>query len=191
MTSAARTNNFRRGFTLLEIVMVLAIAAIITGGAVGLMVFSSAERELRDTGGKIEVFAKRARTISILQQTPYALEFLPGKIRLLPLAEAGSDRKTTALGNSIGGREVLEDTPKGRQPVRDELSLPNHMGTSLRRWNSDAWVPLAQGKPQIWRFDPDGLSEPVSIRLVVDQGWLEDTYHPLTATVRDTAMEVR
>ena len=40
--------------------------------------------------------AKRARSISILQQTPYALEFREGEVRLMPLAEAGRDLRQLA-----------------------------------------------------------------------------------------------
>ena len=54
MISAARTTEPQRGFTLIEIVMVLAIAAIVVGGAVGLMIYSSDERNLRNTSGEIE-----------------------------------------------------------------------------------------------------------------------------------------
>ena len=90
MISAVRTlNNRSPGFTLLEIVIVLAIAALMMGGAVGLMVYSSDERVLRNSSGEIEVLAKRARTTAILLQTPYALEFRERVVRLLPLAEAG------------------------------------------------------------------------------------------------------
>nr|MCU0749294.1 prepilin-type N-terminal cleavage/methylation domain-containing protein [Akkermansiaceae bacterium] len=109
MISAAKTSNPRHrraGFTLIEIVMVLGIAAIVMGGAVGMMIYSSDERVLRDASGEIEMLAKRARTTSILQQTPYALEFREGIVRLMPLAQAGRDEKKTALGNNVGGTEV-------------------------------------------------------------------------------------
>ncbi|HEY8990953.1 MAG TPA: prepilin-type N-terminal cleavage/methylation domain-containing protein, partial [Luteolibacter sp.] len=82
MTSAARRTDLRSGFTLMELVMVLAIAAMVTAGAIGLMVFSSSERKLKHAAADVEVLAKRARSISQLQQKPYALEFLPGQVRL-------------------------------------------------------------------------------------------------------------
>ena len=103
MISAVKTTRHPQGFTLIEIVMVLAIAAVIMGGAVGMMVYSSDERMLRDASGEIEMLAKRARTTAILQQTPYALEFREGIVRLMPLAEAGRDEKKTAGGHRIGG----------------------------------------------------------------------------------------
>ncbi|OYV03497.1 MAG: hypothetical protein CFE26_21240, partial [Verrucomicrobiales bacterium VVV1] len=39
MSSAARTDRTRGGFSLIEIVLVLAIAAMVMGGAVGLMIY--------------------------------------------------------------------------------------------------------------------------------------------------------
>jgi prepilin-type N-terminal cleavage/methylation domain-containing protein len=189
MISAARTTDRRNGFTLIEIVMVIAIAAVVMGGAVGLMVYSSDERALRDGSGEIELLAKRARIISIRQQTPYALEFRPGTVRLLPLAEAGVIERTTGSGRSIGG-EVVE--PEGQNRVRDAILLDPSLSIFIRRWNSEAWLPMSENLVHVWRFDPDGLCEPISVRLTTTSGsWNEDYYHPLTATIRDSEMEAR
>ena len=192
MTSAARTNNRGGGFTLLEIVIVLAIAAIITGGALSFMHYSSDERVLRDISGEVEVMAKRARTAAILQQTPYALEFRADGVRLMPLAETGELDRKTGLGNEIGGREVAEEGEEEKsEPIREQLIYPEEMAVSVRRWNTVAWIPMTRDALQIWRFDPDGLCEPVAVRYAIDKGWAEDTYHPLTASIRDSQLEAR
>ena len=192
MTSAARTNKRGGGFTLLEIVIVLAVAAIITGGALSFMHYSSDERVLRDISGEVEVMAKRARTAAILQQTPYALEFRADGVRLMPLAETGELDRKTGLGNEIGGREVAEEGGEERsEPIREQLIYPDDMAVSVRRWNTVAWIPMTRDALQIWRFDPDGLCEPVSVRYTIDKGWAEDTYHPLTASIRDSQLEAR
>lgn len=186
MTSAARTIDQRAGFTLIEIVMVLAIAAIVMGGAIGMMVYSSDERVLRDASGEIEMLAKRARTTAILNQTPYALEFREGVVRLMPLAEAGRDEEKTVGGRDIGGQEV-----ESRPGERREFTLDGAMKLFVRRWNSDAWLPAARKAIHIWRFDPNGLCEPLAIRLELDGSWSEDIYHPLTATIKDSQFEAR
>lgn len=192
MTSAARIDRWRAGFTLIEVVMVLAIAGVVTGGAVALMVFSSDQRALRNASGEVELLAKRARTISILHQTPYAMEFHPGKVRLLPLAEAGVNETLTALGNTVGGQRVEEAPAEGsRSPVREEYTLPDGMEMLLRRWNGGEFLPMKEKVVHIWRFDPDGLCEPVSIRYVLGESWAEDAYHPLTATIADSQLEVQ
>ena len=186
MTLAAKTTESPRGFTLLEIVIVLAIAAVIMGGAVGMMIYSSDERVLRDASGEIEMLAKRARTTAILQQTPYALEFRQGMVRLMPLAQAGRDEKRTVGGRRIGGEPVEEEGGN-----RWELPLESGIEVFIRRWNSAEWLATGKNSIHVWRFDPNGLSEPLSVKLTLDQSWAEDTYHPLTATIRESRLEAR
>jgi prepilin-type N-terminal cleavage/methylation domain-containing protein len=186
MTSAARTSNSRSGFTLLEIVIVIAIAAVVMGGAVGLMIYSSDERVLRNSSGEIELLAKRARTTAVLLQTPYALEFRERAVRLMPLAEAGQSEKRTAGGHRIGGEKVITGSAE-----RWEYLLEDGVEVFVRRWNSDVWLPTRKDTVHVWRFDPNGLCEPLSVRLTIDESWLEDVYHPLTATVRENFMEAR
>ena len=176
-----------RGFTLLEIVIVLLIASVVIGGAVGLMVYSSDERALRNASGEIELLAKRARTTAVLHQTPYALEFREGVVRLLPLAEAGRIEKRTALGNKIGGETV--DTGAGE---RWEYPFEPGIEAFVRRWNSSEWLATrGENTVHVWRFDPTGLCEPLGVRLTVNESWIEDTYHPLSASIRDSRMEAR
>ena len=185
MISAVRTTKRRTGFTLIEIVMVLAIAAVVMGGAVGLMIYSSDERTLRDASGEIELMAKRARVISILHQTPYALEFREGIVRLLPLAEAGKDDK-----KSLRNRNEVAPPAAGANESRQYV-LENGLSIFIRRWNSEEWHGTMKNTVHVWRFDPDGLCEPISVRLTLDKSWSEDSYHPLTATISSSALEAR
>lgn len=180
MISAARTNKPQRGFTLIEIVMVLAIAAIVMGGAVGLMVSSSDERALRNVSGEIELLAKRARTIAILNQTPYALEFREGVVRLLPFAQAGLELKKGEL-----------EMPTSSAEESRQIQLEDGVEISVRRWNSEQWLNTEKKAVHVWRFDPDGLCEPISVRMSLDKSWAEDSYHPLTATISDSQLEAR
>ena len=59
------------------------------------------------------------------------------------------------------------------------------------RWNSDKWLETGKNSVHIWRFDPNGLCEPLSIRLAMENSWAMDTYHPLTATISDSQLEAR
>ncbi len=166
--------------------MVLAIIAVIMGGAIGMMVYSSGERTLRRASAEIELLAKRARTIAILHQTPYALEFSEGVVRLLPLAQAGQDLKKDLSRRHIGAEQESEASPESRV-----LDLQENLTLSIRRWNSEAWIPIAKNAVQVWRFDPEGLCEPVSIRLTLGDSWSEDKYHPLTAAISESQIEAR
>ena len=184
MISAVKTTRSPQGFTLIEIVMVLAIAAIVLGGAVGMMLYSSDERVLSDASGEIELLAKRARTIAILEQTPYAIEFRENVVRMLPLALAGQDERKKIGGREIGGEIV--DTG-----AIQEYTLNSGMEIFVLRWNSKEWLSTGKNDIHIWRFDPDGLCEPISVKITVNKSWMADTYHPLTATVRSSELEAR
>ncbi len=188
MISAAKTSHdpAHAGFSLLEIVIVLAIAAVILGGAVGRMVYSSDERVIRNTSGEIELLAKRARTMAILHQAPYALEFRQKQVRILPYAEAGEDERRKIRGREIGGAVV-----KDAEESENEIQLPAEMQISIRRWNADKWLPTGKDTVHVWRFNSDGLCEPISVRMALENSQGEDDYHPLTATIRDSRLDAK
>lgn len=188
MTSAARTTDRAPGgFSLLEIVMVLAIAAMVMGGAVGLMVYHSSESELRRVSSEIEVLAKQARTISLLQQKPYAVQFVPGKVLLRPLAEITGVLETT----NPRGEEGSGSPSESSAPIHKEITLRPELELSVRRWASDSWLQPDEKKSQVWRFDPNGLCEPISVRMVYDGSTMENDFHPLTAAIRESYMEIK
>ena len=183
MTSAVKTTDLRRGFTLIELVVVLAIAAVVMGGAVGLMVYSSDEHALRRASGEIELLAKRARVTSMLHQTPYALEFRADRVRMLPLAEAGRPLRKSKKRDV----EVQSDA----SATREEFRIKSDMSLFVRRWDSKQWLDTVKEDVHIWRFDPEGLCEPLSVKLVLDQSWSADTFEPLTAAIRESEIEAR
>lgn len=184
MTSAARTERLLRGFTLIEMVVVLAIASIMIGGGLAYMVFSSDERVLRDSSGEIELLAKRARTMAMLRQSSFALEFRESSVRLLPLALAGRNEKR-GRGGAYSGPIPIDQAGEGAR----QYDLPAGMQVSVRRWDSNEWLNTRKSTIHVWRFDPDGLCEPLGVRLATGNSWSEDTYHPLTASIRESLLE--
>jgi len=178
----------RRGFTLIEIVIVMAIVAVVMGGSIAAMLHSSPEKVLTNTSSEIELLAKKARTAAILHQKPYAIEFFENKLRLLPFADASETERTTALGNQIGGTAVdNEDGPT----LREEITIDPDITLGVRRWNTEVFVAPSKNFVPVWRFDPNGLSEPITVRITFGESYTEDTYHPLTATIADSEMEAK
>lgn len=176
------------GFTLLEIVIVLLVAGVVFGAAVGVMLGSSSERALTSTSSEIELLAKKARTAAILHQKPYAIEFHENKLRLVPFAEASESERTTALGNQIGGTAVDEDDGP---TLREEITTDPDITLGVRRWNTKDFVAPSKNFVPVWRFDPNGLSEPITVRMTVGESYAQDTYHPLTATISDSELEAK
>ncbi|MBC7979536.1 MAG: hypothetical protein H7Y36_03125 [Armatimonadetes bacterium] len=176
------------GFTLLEIVIVLAITALIIGGAITTVILSSSERVLRNASSEIELLAKKARTASILHQTPYAIQFHRGSVKLLPFAETIDTNRTTALGNSIGGDASGKST---KPALHEEVPLDPDITLTIRHWNTGTFLTPTENVIPIWRFDPEGLSEPLTIRLTIGQSYAQDTYHPLTASISESELEAK
>lgn len=177
----------RAGFTLLEMVIVLAVASIIIGGGMAIMSLRSGEKRLREVAGEMEDLARRARTVAVIHQAPYVLALTEKGVFLHPLAEEGLDEAQLARLD-----EQLASNGVRRMPVRDQKVFDAAFTLQVRRWGSTRWTPLVRGERQLWRFDPNGLCEPLAVRFESDEfGWIEEEYHPLTAAVRESQMEAR
>lgn len=155
---------------------------MIIGGAIGALVSTSSERILTNASGELELLAKRARTTAILRQTPYAIEFHPGFVRLLPFSESvGGFVSDDALSYP------LEEAPR-ELAVREQIEIDSDLAVSVRYWNTENALTPAKNLIPVWRFDPDGLSEPITVTFTLGESYAQDTYHPLTATIADSEL---
>jgi hypothetical protein len=132
------------------------------------------------------MLARKARTAAILRQIPYAIEFHPQSIRLLPFAETLHTNRTTAQGNEIGGSH--SDQP-AKANIHETLSIDPDITLTIRHWNTQSFTTPTENIVPVWRFDPDGLCEPITVRLDLDGSYAQDTYHPLTATIADSELQ--
>ena len=160
-----------RGFTLLEMVIVLGLMGLLIGGAATKFVRSSPERMLRQSITDVEVLSQKSRMLAIVQQTPYAITINSNRLVLGPWVESGY--KPDELERRIQLEDELryqsQSQPKF-SPVREELSL-SQFTVSVMRWGSNNWVVLEENDSQVWRFDPNGICEPLSIKLESDKGY--------------------
>lgn len=173
---------------------------MVIGGAVGAMYLNRDEAVLNDSLQEIEVLAKRARTIATLQQRPYALEITPNGVTLLPFAEATLEQEDREfMIEAMESSELRTDSegdiiPSAQSSVRDSWVQDGSdpMVMLVRRWGSTDWIELKQRDRQVWRFDPNGISEPIGVRLEMENGnWISAFFHPLTAAASDIESEIR
>ena len=195
MISAARIPSkvAARGFTLLEIVIVLLAIAVIAGSAIGMMVLSRDERVLANASGDVGLLAKRARTLASLQQRPYALEFYANRVSLMPLAESVLEperREAAAAALAATAEETGEQEQNRFNSIHDTWEAEGEMQLFVRRWASDIWIPIDAKTRQVWRFDPEGFCEPLAVRFQLGNSWEVVEFHPLTASVRDRSSEI-
>lgn len=198
MTSAARNKAAqRRGFTILELVVAITIVVLLTGGGLAALHFSRHETKLRDATQEVELLAKRARTAAALQQKPYAVEFREGFVSLMPLSEAlvrPDDRESLIeelelreferqeMAEFSGQTNRRETAPAMRQ---DWSYNPDEMIVRVMRWATSEWIEINTRNRQVWSFEPDGLCEPIAVRIEVEDSWSAIRFNPLTAAIAD------
>jgi hypothetical protein len=171
---------------LLEIVIVLSLAALIVGGSIAVMNGRSSERRLVEVSGKLEDLARRARTLAVVQQTSYVVALTEKGFFLHPWVEDNLDEAELAkldVERAEGGAK--------RKPMRDAVLLDEEFTFEVMRWGTNRWNPLNRGAREVWRFDPNGLCEPITVKFEYPDGWIQQEYHPLSATVREEEMEAR
>ena len=195
MISAARQTSDRRGFTILEMVMVLSIFILVVGGGVAALYFNRDEARLNDGMGEIEVMAKRARTLATLQQKPYALEFTRQGVALMPYGEATlePDDREALIGEEILNLEESEAAGEVVNPSkRESWRIDAEMQLLVRRWSVGEWELLKRSDRHVWRFDPQGICEPFGVRIEMENGsWIAALFHPLTAGITEIESEIQ
>lgn len=177
MTSTARRCSGHVGFTLLEIVIALLIACMIMAGAAAVLVYSSDQFAVQKASRELEAMAKRARMTAVLRQKPYALVFREHQVEMMPWIEASRDQDEVA------------ERPADDDAARWLLTLDNGMRPVVRRWAETRWQDLRGDQVEVWRFDPNGLCEPIGVRLVINDTAMQMAFHPLTAAISESELQ--
>ena len=152
-TPAARRRS--RGYTLLEIALVVAIIVLIIGAAVPLSSGFTREQRLRDVVRELLVYAKTARADAMT--TGRAAEVVFAK-------------------NGFALRRP------GESEAGDSFKLPRGMRYVLEPFGAEKAV---RPDGQRWIFQPTGMCEPITFRVEDDEAWMQVTFDPLTAGLAD------
>lgn len=170
---------FARGFSLLEIVFVLGLIAVIVTWITVSVNTVQTEEQLRRVSGGVVSMATQARNISVRQQRPYTVTITKEQVSLGPRYPADSDE---------------EDSESEVKTHEDITAVKDHdeaVTIEIQRWASDDWVLLEKDKKVVFNVDPTGLVEPIGIRCSINESWLIQRLHPLTAAISDEEMTIK
>jgi type II secretory pathway pseudopilin PulG len=143
------------GYTLLEIALVVAIIVLLVGAVVPLSSGFVREQRLRESVRGLLVLAKTART------------------------EAMTGGRTAEVVFGKGGFALLR---AGEEESSESVRLPRGTRYQLLPFGADK--PL-RPDGQRWIFQPTGLCEPLTVRIMEDEAWIEVRFDPLTAGIEE------
>ena len=158
-----------RGFTLLEMCIVLFIIALLAGVAMPAMNSAFVERALRNDSHAFSLLAKTAMIRSSEDQRPYVLTLDGKELTLAPV----DVHDASAPADAPAETEVVPMT----QTLDNALKLPD--ATTSRKWDTLTTVS--------WTFEPDGLCPLPRLRFERGDSYIEMGFNALTGDVEDEA----
>lgn len=160
MKMTARMSPGRGGYTLLEIALVVTIIVLLIGAVVPLTSGFAREQRLRDVARELLVLAKTARTEAMTSGRPMQLVFDKAAFGLLR---------------------------PGDEDPSDIVDLPRGTTLTITPFGAEA---AERAGGQRWIFQPTGLCEPVTVRIIEEDAWLEIAFDPLTAGIADESYNI-
>ncbi len=194
----ARLQN-RRGaaFTLIEIIVVIAlIALVITMSVISLQPLN-AERRVMEPAIKLKKYARDAHRLAMSKQRSYSIEMRDRYfvLRETHVREDAMDEWEQAKREQVlrSARDEFfeeEDIAAPLQRIIERYELPIGTDVQWKRWIDPNFVDIEPEQAAEWQFDPSGICEPVGIRFTSEDGFIEMIFNPLTAKVEDERMIV-
>ncbi len=183
----------RSGFTLIEMMLALAIAVIITFLAMPSLRGLSAEKRLTESFDRFDALARKAQKYAVLQQRSWTIlweqqgkqlgiTLRPDELATpTPLPDGSGDTMSTNVPQSLADNQ--QDQDQG-----ETMSVGPDENYTIER--PVALVPPAQA-PSQWTFWRSGTCEPAVIRYAGPAGTWVAQYHPLTGHGEITEQHIR
>lgn len=190
LTFSPEKVRLRAGFTLLEIIVVLALIGLVLGLGAYNLATPQMEQRMRQEHAKVEDFVQQARALAVGYQQPFQVVFKPGGVvEMGPVATPNRNgfQEEEEAEDTIGLQSLAEQTWPRKEVIESDFTI------SIQRWGSNAYLEVEEDRDkQIWIFEPNGLCEPIGILLVHETGdnRLSRIYHPLTGLAEDDEMTI-
>jgi hypothetical protein len=149
--SGCRPATFR-AFTILEMVIVLAITVLLIGAATPAITGMMRAEQLKAPARELEAMAITARCNALAEQRPYQIVITGTGFTL----ERASGKDAGVIG---------------------QYKLPESVEFEMASWPAEKW-----GKPRrhVWYFGPSGLSEPIRVMFRKGDSYFSQKYSAVT-----------
>lgn len=166
----------RRAFTLMEMLLVLAIISLVfAGGYAGISTLND-QQALQEPFENLRSMAKTAWQRSLTEQRAWQIRFYPDKYVLEPKQAAHEDDR----------RMFMEADKKAQRGSGVEtVVVPPQIMMEIRKWGQPQWFRPQKDMEVTWIFEHSGLCEPISVRFTSDHGTVGAQFDPLTASIKE------
>jgi type II secretion system protein H len=181
----------QRGFTLLEMIMVLVIIAIMAGVSMPSIESAFTEQAVRKDTHQLALMVKTAMIQSAEQHRPYVIDLTATTMALHPEGEAAADTDDSATTNapasdtpttSDDDSSATSTTAPVDVEITTQLDPPNQLLTPDPQ-KSNAWIAMPDGTE--WVFEPGELCPATRIRMKRGEAWIELSFAALTGNVEN------
>jgi type IV pilus assembly protein PilE len=170
----------RRGFTLLEMVMVLVIIAILAALAMPSFQSAFTEQAVRHDAHQLALMVKTAMIQSAEQHRAYVIELSSTSMALHPVGEAAADPDASASASDDDASAT--QSPMEDVEVTSTLDSPNQL-LAPDPDKPDKWAAMPANTQ--WIFEPGELCSAPRVRLTRGEAWLEMSFSALTGNVEN------
>src|SRR5436190_20333389 len=164
----------RRAFTLMEIMIVLAIIGLVFAGSYKGITALNEQAELAKPFESLRSMAKTAWQRSMAEQRSWQIHFFADSFVLEP-KQAAKEEDRKMFNDS--------DLKKQRGTGLESVKVKSDIIMEIRRWGQPNWIRMQPKVEVVWVFEQSGLCEPISVRFTSDRGTVGAQFDPLTASV--------
>ena len=173
-----RSHRSRTGFTMMELLIALAIITLLMGGGFALTRNLRAEEKIARPVGEITTLAKRAWMRAMAEQRSWQIRMSANQLVLEP--------KQPLMAADATMMAAVDQKLERKSGV-EIITLEEGVRLEVMLWADQRPRPP---RPDAWIFEGSGLCEPITIRLIFDEkNAVSLRFDPLTAGVQEQSFE--
>jgi prepilin-type N-terminal cleavage/methylation domain-containing protein len=175
----------RRGFTLLEMCIVLFILALLVGLLIPTIASAFLEQNLRNDSHQLALMVRTAMVQCAEQHRNYEMDLTSSSMSLHP--EGVAPKSTDDIADSLKQDEGTVDTTAVPDVIITQALDPDNKLEIPDPKKDNAWIDM----PEItWTFQPGQLCTATRVRMVRGNAYVEMSFAPLTGSIENEASYV-